>query len=81
MVRRIRISASVALATLAAVLFTGMTGSVVCNAQEEAQRPRVSAEARLGTRINQNTLAIVSGNLNATRARRSDTPSGESRLG
>jgi uncharacterized protein len=66
MIRRTQIFASVALAALAAVLFTSVAGFSISNAQEEVRRPRVSAESRLGTLINQNTLAIVSGNLNAT---------------
>jgi hypothetical protein len=51
MVRRMRIFASVAFAALAALLFTVMLEHSVANAQGEPQRPRVSAETRLGTLV------------------------------
>jgi len=51
MVRRMGIFASAAFAALVALLFSVMLEHSVANAQGEPQRPRVSAESRLGTLV------------------------------
>jgi hypothetical protein len=51
MVRRMGIFASVAFAALVAVLFSVMLKHSIANAQGEPERPRVSAELRLGTLV------------------------------